>query len=264
MPADYSASALAWIALAVFLMGMNKGGFPVGTVALPILILMWPGRTDPARTAVSFMLPLLCVMDVIAIVFYRRRILWRRLTPLFPGMLVGVMAGSILFVSQESAVISFSDRWLKLTIGIIGLVFVVYRAMRRRILTHLADLDRPGWGMSSVFGMTAGLTSTLAHAAGPVLQMYLLPQKLPKLQFAGSTAAFFFILNLVKMAPFMALGRIQQVNLCLGAAMLPVIPLGVAAGYGLVRVMKPSQYVGFIYTILAITSGLLVVKALAG
>jgi len=261
---DYTIADLGWIGLSVLLLAMSKGGFPVGSIALPVLILVWPNQAKAARSAVAFLLPVLCSMDIVALAFYRRQILWRRLARLFPATLAGVAVGSILFGSDEAALVADSDRGLKLCIGVLGLLFVLYHAARKWIFAHLGGDRQPGWGKASLFGLGAGLTSTLAHAGGPVLQMYLLPQKLPKLQFAGTTAAYFFVLNLVKMAPFALLGRIQSQNLVLGAILLPLIPLGVGAGYLLVRSMKTRHYRGFIYAVLFVTSILLIAKAAQG
>ena len=80
IPDNHTIQSLAWIALAVFLLGMSKGGFPVGPVALQIFVLFWPAAVDPARAAVSFMLPILCAMDIIAVIFYRKDIVWRSIT----------------------------------------------------------------------------------------------------------------------------------------------------------------------------------------
>jgi uncharacterized membrane protein YfcA len=91
--------------------------------------------------------------------------------------------------------------------------------------------------------------------------MYLLPQRLPKLEFAGTSAGFFFITNLVKLIPFTWLGRIEAGNLRLAGLMLPLIPAGVAAGYLLVRFMKPRHYEGLIYGVLLATSIVLIMKA---
>lgn len=259
---DASFQELAWIAGAVFLLGVSKGGLPIAGVALPILILVWPDQAQAARSAVSFMLPLLCAMDIVALAFYRGHIRWKRLLPLFPGMLAGVVLASIVFVSDTSALVSISDRTLKLIIGILGLVFVAYRAVRKWLLKSLGGGDAPGWARSTVFGATAGVTSTLAHAAGPVMQMYLLPQELGKMYFAGTTAAFFFVLNLVKVVPFAALGRFESGSLRLAGCLLPLIPVGVATGYGLVRALKERHYMGFIYAVLTVTSAILVWKAL--
>ncbi len=260
----YTTTELLWIGMSIFLLGMSKGGFPVGAIALPVLILVWPNQARAARSAVAFMLPMLCCMDVVALAFYRRQIRWDRLRRLLPGTLVGVVVGSILFVSDDASLLAVSDRALKLLIGLIGLLFVAYQGAKRWILAHLDDGTAPGWAKSSAYGVSAGVTSTLAHAAGPVMQMYLLPQKLEKLKFAGTTCAYFFVLNLVKMVPFALLGRIQKPNLVLGAYMLPAIPLGVAAGYGMVRLMKGEHYRWFIYGVLFVTSAVLIVKAIGG
>jgi hypothetical protein len=42
---EYAALDLFWIGLSLFMIGMSKGGFPVGAIALPILILVWPARS---------------------------------------------------------------------------------------------------------------------------------------------------------------------------------------------------------------------------
>jgi uncharacterized membrane protein YfcA len=246
------------------MLGMSKGGFPVGAIALPTLVLIWPDKAESARSAVAFMLPLLCVMDAVAMMFYRKQVQWKQLLPILPGTLAGVTIASVLFVAKESALLSVSDCWLKFCIGLVGILFVLYQATRKWILKKLEAAPPPGWTKGSFFGIAAGLTSTLAHAGGPVMRMYLLPQKLPKLQYAGTTVAFFWILNHVKLVPFAMLGRIEPANLKLAACVLPVIPVGVAAGYALVRLMKPEHYTGFIYTVLFFTSAVLVVKSLAG
>lgn len=259
----YTAMDLFWIGLSLFLLGMSKGGFPVGSIALPLMILIWPQEQESARAAVSFMLPMLCAMDLVAILFYRRQIQWRRLLPLVPGTLLGVAVGSALFVSSDGALLSVSDRALKLSVGVLGVLFVVNYAAREWVLRKRADRTMPGLAESSAFGLGAGLTSTLAHAAGPLISMYLLPQRLPKLQFAGTLVAYFWALNLVKMIPFALLGRIEQANLLLGATLLPVIPLGVLSGYLLVRLLRDKHYIAFIYIVLFVTSATLIVKALA-
>ena len=257
-----SASATVWTCVSVLLLGMSKGGLPVAPVALPILILVWPDRDAAARQAVAFMLPLLCVMDIVALAFYRRRIRWRLLTPLMPGMLAGVAAGSVLFVSEHDALLTVSDRALKLLIGVLGLLFVLHRAGQALLSARRQPDDGTSWKRASAFGFVAGITSTLAHAAGPVMQMFFLPQNLPKLVFAGTSAAFFFVLNLTKLVPFACYGRFSREDLVLGLRLLPLIPLGVAAGYAVVHALQPKHYVGIIYATLAATSVVLIAKAL--
>ena len=257
---QYAVLDLFWIGLSLFLIGMSKGGFPVGTIALPILILVWPSQAQAARAAVGFMLPMLCVMDAVALSFYWRKVQWNRLVFLMPATVVGVAIASFLFVSDESALIAVSDQSLKIMIGGLGILFVGYFSAKKWIFRHL-HASKPNWAKGSAFGFTAGVTSTLAHAAGPVMQMYLLPQQLEKKNFAGTSCAFFWMLNLIKLLPFAMLGRIQPDSLKLGMTLLPVIPLGVAFGWWLTHKTEQKYYTLLIYTILLITSIMLIFKA---
>jgi uncharacterized membrane protein YfcA len=258
---EYAVLDLFWIGLSLFMIGMSKGGFPVGAIALPILILVWPAQAQAARAAVGFMLPMLCVMDLVALSFYWRKVEWRRLAFLMPGTLLGVALASFLFVSDESMVIAVSDRALKIMIGVLGILFVIYFAAKKWVLRHL-HASQPNWTKGSAFGFGAGMTSTLAHAAGPVMQMYLLPQQLEKKRFAGTSCAFFWMLNLIKLLPFVMLGRIESENLKLGAVLLPVIPVGVALGWWLTHKTEQKHYTGLIYAVLLVTSVTLIFKAL--
>ncbi len=258
--AGYSLLDLFWIGLSLFLIGMSKGGFPVGSIALPVLILVWPAQAQAARAAVGFMLPMLCLMDIVALAFYWRHAQWGRLIYLLPATLLGIGVASYLFVS-DSAMIAVSDRALKILIGALGVLFVVYFAAKKWILRHI-HASVPNWGTGSMFGFAAGVTSTLAHAAGPVMQMYLLPQQLEKKQFAGTGCAFFWMMNLVKLVPFAMLGRIQPENLKLGGMLIPVIPLGVALGWWLTHKTEQRHYTILIYGVLLITSVTLILKAL--
>jgi uncharacterized membrane protein YfcA len=45
------------------------------------------------------------------------------------------------------------------------------------------------------YGFFAGLTSTFAHGAGPVVTMFLLPQKMSKEIYMGTTIFIFSFIN---------------------------------------------------------------------
>jgi hypothetical protein len=259
---EYTAAQLAWIAFAVFLQGMNKGGVPVGPIALPILVLIWPDHGKAAREAVGFLLPLLCVMDMAASLLYRKDILWNRIWSLLPSIVVGVAVASALALSDSTSLVVVSDRTLKGMIGVIGLLFVAHRACSAWLLRHVAVPGEPGRARKSLFGFVAGVTSTLAHAAGPVMQMYYLPQRMPKMNYAATMAGLFLLINLVKVPFYVAHGRITHASLALNARMLVVIPFGVLLGYAVVRRLDPKRYVALIYVLLAGTSAVLTLQAL--
>ncbi len=96
------------------------------------------------------------------------------------------------------------------------------------------------------------------------MQMVLLPQRLPKMQFAATMAAYFFCLNLLKVVPFTLLGRIQEQNLLLALLLAPIIPVATLSGYWLVRRTREHHYKAFIYTALAITSVFLILDGIRG
>jgi hypothetical protein len=256
-----SAFEWTWIAVSIVLMGMAKGGFPVGPVALPLLLLVWPPEADRSRGAIAFMLPVLCVMDLTGVACYWRHVQWRRLAALLPGSLVGIAIGSVLFVSDEHAGWAVSDTVLRRCVGGVGLLFVLWQFIRSRVLKRLASAWTPGRGWSWLFGTTAGVTSTLAHAAGPIIQMYLLPQKLPKMEFAATGIAYFFVINALKLLPFGLLGRITEGTLRQGILALPLIPFGVLAGYLIVRRFQERHYTRFIQAVLLLTSLVLLFKS---
>ena len=257
---QYTWTYLSWIGIGLFLSGMQKGGFPIGAITVPMLILVWPHQAQAARSVVGFMLPMLFMMDIFALLFYRHDIDWGRVKFLLPATVVGVALASVLFVSDETALIAVSDRVLKICIGVLGVLFVIYFAIKKFILQQLDRALRPGWQVGSIFGFAAGVASTMAHASGPVWQMYLLPQHLPKKRFVATGCIYYFILNLMKLVSFSFFGRIHTDYLKLGAGMFPVIPLGVAMGWWLTKKTREQHYVQFIYIILFITSCMLIFK----
>src|SRR5690606_26441169 len=98
-------------ALAVFLVGLSKSGLvaSLGVIGVPLLTLVMP-----ARDAADMMLPLLIIMDVIALIAYRREVNWTVFRILLPGALIGSVVAFAL-----SAVVS--EAMVRLAIGIIAL-----------------------------------------------------------------------------------------------------------------------------------------------
>ena len=255
---------LEWVAIGivVLMIGMSRGGLPVAGVTLPLLIIIWPEQGQAARSAVAFMLPLLCFMDVVGIILYRGKPDWSHIKKLLPATIGGVFVASLFFVAEGG--ISFSDRTLKLVIGMLGLAFTIWqiwgvRYFKSRTASAGNIRMRP-----VVYGFSAGIISTIAHAAGPVMQMYFLPTGLAKTRFAATSVYFFFFLNTVKLLPFALLGRFSREQLMVSVWILPVIPIGVMLGYLIVRLMREHYYIRFIYLSLSITSVLLIYRAITG
>lgn len=79
-------------------------------------------------------------------------------------------------------------------------------------------------------GFVAGVTTMMANAAGPIMIIYLVAMRLPKVEFVGTGAWFFFVINWVKV-PFSASLELRTAeSLRLDLMMLPFIASGAAAG----------------------------------
>ena len=99
------------------------------------------------------------------------------------------------------------------------------------------ELGDHGWWFAPLIGMLAGFTTLVANAAGPLMVIYLLAMRLPKMEFVGTGAVFFMLLNLFKV-PFMVdLGLITTQSFGFNLALAPAVLLGALAGrWLLVRV----------------------------
>lgn len=247
--------------LAIFLMGASKGGFPVGPLALQMVVLLWPAQTEQARSAIGFMLPLLCVMDVFAVIAYRKHIEWKSVVPVMPWAALGVAVATPVFLAKGSA-ITVSDGFIKLCIGFIGLGFVSYQALRKLIIRKMEETRPDSMLVKAGVGVASGVVSLVAHAAGPIMQIYLLPKRQKKEVYVASMAVFFFFLNFIKLVPFIWTGTIQPEMWKVMLVCLPFIPVGVAAGYWLVRIIPQKWYVLLIYGLLFLTSLRMIAKEL--
>jgi uncharacterized membrane protein YfcA len=82
----------------------------------------------------------------------------------------------------------------------------------------------------------------MANAAGPVMIIYLLAAGLPKVEFVGTTAWFFFIINWIKV-PFRAKLQLMTLeSIKLNLMMLPLIALGALIGILVLKRIKQKWF----------------------
>ncbi len=209
-----------WIAaaFAALLVGLSKTGVP----GLGLLFVSIFANIMPPRAATGVVLPMLLVGDVIAVGWYRRHAQWSRIWRLFPWAACGVVMGYF-------ALARMSDRQVGLAVGVIVVGLVALQVLSKRGLAGADGRDIPWW-MAPLFGILAGFTTLISNAAGPLMLIYLLAMRLPKLEFIGTGAVYFLLLNLFKV-PFMAhLGLINPGSLRLNLALAPAVLVGAWAG----------------------------------
>ena len=81
-----------------------------------------------------------------------------------------------------------------------------------------------------IYGSLAGFTTMVANAGGPVTSMYFLACRYPVKAFLGTTAWFFFLVNLVKLPFSVSAGLVNPATLTLGALAAPVVIVSALAG----------------------------------
>ncbi len=139
---------------AVILLGLSKGGFTgLSALAMPMLSL----ETSPVRAA-AIVLPVLIVQDWVSVWAFRRDFSPRNLLILVPASVIGIVAGWLLAarVSEDA---------VRLAVGVISIVFVVYMLLRDRL--GMAAVERPGVPGGVLWGSLAGFTSFISHAGAP-------------------------------------------------------------------------------------------------
>ena len=87
---------------------------------------------------------------------------------------------------------------------------------------------RPRAQHGTFWGAMSGFTTTLIQIGAPPYFVFVLPQRLEKLVFAGTTVMFFAAANTMKVAPYFALGQFSASNL---ATSVVLLPLAVASNF---------------------------------
>ena len=72
------------------------------------------------------------------------------------------------------------------------------------------------------WGALSGFTTTLIQIGAPPYYAFVLPQRLPKMIYVGTTVMFFAAANVMKIAPYMALGQFSTAGLATSLALFPL------------------------------------------
>lgn len=211
--------------VAALIVGISKAG--IGGLGMLSVVIF--AQIMPAKQATGVVLPLLCFGDIIGASVYWKHAKWTHLRRLFPWTAAGVVIGYF-------ALDVINERQARLLIGGIVFALVALHLIRRRFSGH--EAEHGAW-FAPTIGVLAGFTTLVANAAGPLMAVYMLAMRLPKMDFVGTGAVFFLILNFFKV-PFMVhLGLINTSSFTLNLALAPVVIAG--AWFGRKLVLKIDQ-----------------------
>lgn len=258
MPTLPDGTTLWWyitaMTLGVMLLGIAKSGFGggIGIITVPLI-----ANALPADRTIGVMLPILIFADLFAVAAHRKHVDRPTLRWLLIGAAIGIAIGTaVIWLIKTGGTLDFA---LNLIVGSVCIVFVMLQCFRMLggHVPHVPGGPLPG----TIAGTAAGSVSMIAHSAGPVISIYLLERKLPKILFVGTSVIFFFIVNLAKVPSYVGLGLINRQTLVESAIWLPVVPVGAWIGIKMLRRIPEKPFTFIIYAAAALAGGRMIYKA---
>lgn len=238
------------LVLGAFLAGFSKTGIP----GLGILFVAIFLNVLPVRQATGVVLPMLIIGDLFAVALYRQHAQWSHLWRLLPATVAGVVLGWFVLRKIDDAQ----------TAKLVGLILVImlfvhfWRKARagkeEETVTHA-----PRW-FAILTGLFAGFSTQVANAAGPVMTLYLLAMRLPKMEFMGTGAVFFLLINWFKVPFMVQLGMINSRTLLLNLWLAPAVIAGAMIGRLLIGRLnqKAFETIALALTVVAVVKLLMV------
>ncbi len=235
---------------AVFLVGLAKGGFggAFAMLGVPILAL----AISPVQAA-GIMLPILLVMDAVALAAYKGKADWTTLAILMPAGIAGIGIG-------WAAAAYVNEAFVTLLVGVTSIAFVIDYVLKQRKQEHSADHNVP---KGLFWGALAGFTSFISHSGGPPFQMYTLPLRLAPTIYVGTSVIMFSVLNAIKLVPYFMLGQFDGTNLTTSVALFPIALIATLTGVRLVRIIKVETFYSIIYLVMALVGAKLAYDGLS-
>lgn len=224
---------------AVILVGLSKGGLggALALMGVPLMAL----AVSPVQAAAVF-LPILIVMDLVALWAWRHHNHRETLLILLPGALIGVAVGW-----ATSAIISADT--MRLVLAVVTIIFVAQYFYERFVGRKIEVVAKPqNRVMATIWGTFSGYCSFVAHAGGPPFQIYVMPLKLDPKSYTGLSVRFFAIVNAIKLVSYFALEALDTANLMAAFTLLPVAIVSTMVGARVVKYLKPAIFYPLMYS----------------
>jgi hypothetical protein len=232
------------------MVGISKAGITgLSILSVALFTHVFPS----SKQASGLVLPLLIFGDCVAVLSYRTHTQWRYVWKLMPWTAFGVVLGYF-------ALGHISDGTARTLIGVIIVSLCVLGYGRRYLTVQTEEVAGPThWALGAAIGIVAGFITLIANAAGPLMALYLVAMRLPKMQFVGTAAVFFMVLNLFKVPFMVKLGLITPQSFGFNLILAPAVLLGALAGRWLLIRINQQLFEALVLAFSAIAGILLIV-----
>jgi uncharacterized membrane protein YfcA len=222
---------IQWIflAIAATVIGLSKAGIKgVDMLNVTLMAIVFG-----SKASTGYVLPLLCVADIMAVIYYKRHVSWPHFKNLIPSMIIGVLLG--VFIGIEINETLF--RKLMSLIVITTIILLLWTEFKKNL--HISHNFWFNWGM----GLISGFTTMIGNLAGAFSNIYFLASKLPKNEFIGTAAWLFLVINLFKL-PFQILvwKNINLQTLVVDVKILPFVFIGFLLGIFIVNKINEQVF----------------------
>ncbi|PHI19968.1 hypothetical protein CEQ90_10485 [Lewinellaceae bacterium SD302] len=224
---------------AAFIMGLAKSGIKGLTMlAVPLLALNFG-----AKASTGLLVPILLAGDILAVIYYRRSANWKYVFRLIPAAVIGVVVAVVVgdWVNERTFQLIVS------IVVLLSLGLIIY--LERYPLDPKITQNRlPAF----IAGLAGGFTTMIGNVGGPVMNVFLLSMRLPKLEFLGTAAYFFLLINIVKF-PFhyFIWNTVSARTLLQDLITFPVIAIGFFIGIQIVKRIPERE---FRYLVIVVTA----------
>jgi uncharacterized protein len=225
----YTVGNWVLILLAAFIIGLSKAGLKgIDMLNVTIMAIVFGGKAST-----GIVLPLLCVADIGAVIYYHRHAQWNHFWKLIPWMVIGILIG--VFVGKDLNETVFRKIMALIIIATAGIMIAMEFRKTQNIPANKLFV--------SGTGLVAGFTTMLGNLAGAFSNIYFLAMRMSKNDFIGTAAWVFLIINLFKL-PFQVLywKNITAASLQTDLLLLPALALGFWAGLKIVSRIKDDNY----------------------
>jgi len=231
MPGYLSLTEWQWIIalLGAFIIGMGKAGLKgLDMLSVTLMAMVFGGKGST-----GVVLPLLCVADIAAVIYYKRHVKWQYFFRLIPWMLVGILVG--VWVGNLLDEVLFR----KIMAAIILVTIVMVLLIEFRLQQVIPDNRL----LATSTGLLAGFTTMIGNLAGAFANVYFLAMRAPKNDFIGTTAWIFLCINLFKF-PFQVWvwKNIHLNTLSTDLLLLPILAAGFAVGIKLIGMLDERLF----------------------
>ena len=229
-------SIFQWLILSLtaLCIGMSKTGIQ----GLMLLTVPYMAMSFGAKESTGVILPMLCMADIMAVIYYKRIADWKTVLRLLPTAILGFFIA--IFVDNLIPAKEFRH--------LMGWTLVI--ALAVMIWSEIFGKENrwmKRWWYSAIFGLLGGFTTMIGNAAGPVLSVYLLSMRKDKMEYIGINAWFFLVVNLLKVPlQIFVWDNISWDTFSLNLTMLRIIGLGAWIGIRIVRVFPEKAFHRFI------------------